>query len=443
MRGNPEFVKNLWLELTPYRLIGMPVVIASVLYLAYLTDGREFSGAVASAACTFFVLITIVWGTKQAAETIMNEIREHTWDGQRMSVLTPWQLVWGKLFGSTVYTWYGSLICLLAFALAVPDKTAAETGKIVLSLFLVGLLSHSVSLLACLLSIQKERKYLKAQTTAILLLGIIVAVPLLNLVMGRQDTVTWYGRSYVGTDFVLCTLAAYAAWAGIGMLQLMRRELQMKNTPVAWYGFVLFLMTYCGGFFQRQSARGADLFDGVYAPVLTAFYVVVGLTYSMAFAERKDLLSLQRVVSLVGKGEWGRFLQRAPCWLLTLPTVVLTGIVLAGSTSIDVPGALPRTACFVTAGIAFLGRDLGILLFCNLAEKNRRADLLAVLYLLLLYGVIPAILEALHMPGATVLFWPRTDQSLFLLVAAPILELLLVLYLLSARWSNRTAETAV
>lgn len=440
MESNPEFRRNIWQELTPYRLAGMPLILAAVFYLAFVSDDYRLAGTVAGAANGLFFLITMIWGTKLASETVMNEISEHTWDGQRMSALTPWQLVWGKLFGSTAYTWYGTAICLLVYYLAVPDKSELEAVKTVLALFCAGILAHAVSMLASLLVIQKERKFNKSQTAAILLFGLMAAGPFFSLVLGKASNVTWYGNTYAGLNFTLATVAAYALWAIMGLYQLMRRELQMQNSPLAWYGFVIFLMIYFGGFFSDTEPNGKALFAGTSPALLTGWFVAVAATYFMAFAERKDLISLRQLVRLATAGDSRRFLERAPRWLLTLPVVVLTGVLLVVTASAATPGATLKLASFAIAGICFLGRDLGIMLFCNLAKANRRADLLTIVYLVMLYGIFPATLSVMHQTGATVLFWPRPDQSALPVIIVPLLEMLLVFYLLSLRWQKRLAE---
>lgn len=436
MKMNPEFRRNLWLELSPYRLAGMPLIVAAVFYLAYVSDGNRFAGAVASTANSLFFLITMIWGTKLAAETVMNEIREHTWDGQRMSALSPWQLVWGKLFGSTVFTWYGSVICLFAYFLAVPDRTAPEAGKTMLAMLCAGILAHAVSMLASLQMIRKERKFSRSQTAAILILGIMAAGPFFSLIHGRASVITWYGNPYGSIDFVLGSVAFFALWSVAGVYQLMRSELQMKNSPIAWYGFVLFLMIYCGGFSHGAQRRPDELLAAASPAVLTAYFAAIGATYFMAFAERKDFLTLRKVLLLAAGKDRRRFLERAPRWLLTLPVIALAALLLVFTAGADTL----KTASFAAAGIFFLGRDLGIMIFCNLAKANRRADLLTILYLAMLYGIFPATLAAMHLTGATMLFWPRTDQSSLPAAVLPLLEMLLVFYLVSVRWRKRVVE---
>ena len=57
----------------------------------------------------FFV---VLWGTRSAALSVVGEIRERTWDSQKLSSIGPSQMVWGKLFGATFANWFGGALCL-------------------------------------------------------------------------------------------------------------------------------------------------------------------------------------------------------------------------------------------------------------------------------------------------------------------------------------------
>ena len=45
---SPEFRRNLWLEITTYRLISMPVVLGAVFYLSFVSDDYQLGKAVSS-----------------------------------------------------------------------------------------------------------------------------------------------------------------------------------------------------------------------------------------------------------------------------------------------------------------------------------------------------------------------------------------------------------
>jgi hypothetical protein len=439
MSVNPEFRRNLWLEITPFRLISMPVVLGAVIYLAYVTDNNQMATGVSSISAGLFFFISLVWGTKLASESIMNEIRDHTWDGQRMSVITPWQLIWGKLFGSTVYTWYGALICLCFFGLSAAGSDPVNALKTMLVLMFSAVLAHAVSLLASLVAIQKGRKINKSQTAAILILGLVVAGPFFEMALGRSSTVKWFSENYSEMDFLLGSVLAYALWAVVGVYQMIRLELQMKNGPWLWFCFVLFMMLYGAGFFHGSQQVGSYVMAASSPAFLAAYCISLGAIYFMAFAERKDLLSLRAVARLASAGNWQRFLERAPRWLLTLPIAVSAGIavlITAGAANSDAN----QNIAFVVASLLFMSRDMGIMLFCNLGKNTRRADMLFVLNLVLLYGILPAILSAMKVDNATLLFWPRVDLHPVLGCVAALLESLAMAALVVLRWKKRIAE---
>lgn len=440
MKISPEFRRNLWLEITPYRLMGMPLVLGAVFYLAYVSDDYRLGAALSSTSAGLFFLMSLIWGTKQASESIMNEIRDHTWDSQRMSVITPWQLTWGKLFGSTVYSWYGALICLFVYGLS-SDKAPADTLNSMLVLLCAGVLAHAVSLLASLMTIQKERKFNKSQTAGILMLGIAISGPFFSMALDRGTSgATWYGIRFAHGHLLLGSLAAYAAWSVVGVYQLVRRELQMKNSPWAWAGFVLFAMLHVGGFFHSSTTLGGPALAAVSPAHLSAFFVALTTVYFMAFAERKDPIALQGLLKRGAAGQWSRFLERAPRWLLTMVIAAVSGMVVVATAAPGSSGSMAGTVWFVAACLLFMVRDMGLMLFFNLAASTRRADLLTILCLALLYGIFPATLAAMKMEQATLLFWPRADLNPLVGCLAALMEATAMACLVTMRWKKRVIQ---
>ena len=90
---NPELRRLAWLELTPARLVVMPVVLGLLLLLGVLNEAG--SSTMASGALAIYLLLTHFWGLRQAAESVAEEFRARTWDLQRMSVLSPRELALG------------------------------------------------------------------------------------------------------------------------------------------------------------------------------------------------------------------------------------------------------------------------------------------------------------------------------------------------------------
>jgi hypothetical protein len=119
--------------------------------------------------------------------------------------------------------------------------------------------------------------------------------------------------------------------------------------------------------------------------------------------------------------------------LLPLCIAVCGTMVFAGA---DI-NALRQAAglrMFLVSSFLFLIRDLGLMLFFNLAKNQKRADMILLLNLLLLYGVLPGILTALDLDTLTALFWPRWDTAAFPSLLASAAEAALALFLVYRRW---------
>ena len=83
LKYNAEFAKNVWLEISPMRLIAMPAVIGLVLLVLYTNasdNPNDFYKTVHEVSLGGFVIIGLIWGMKNAADSIINEHNESTWD---------------------------------------------------------------------------------------------------------------------------------------------------------------------------------------------------------------------------------------------------------------------------------------------------------------------------------------------------------------------------
>ena len=432
MNSNPEFRRNLWLELTPSRLVGMPMILGVLFFLAYLLDDKQYGESVASTALILFGLLAFLWGTRLSSEALISEIRDHTWDSQRMSVIGPWSMTWGKLLGSTIYPWYGALLCLLVYLTSRPalGLSLFETAVLMVG---SGLLGQAIGLLSSLQAIRKSQRYGRFQTTAFLVIGAACALSVLTWPFAKATGIFWFERYYPDDRFVLVSLVAFLAWAIFGIYRLIRSELQLKSLPWAWGLFALFLMVYVAGFFGESNLiTGQGLAQ---QRLLSAFLTAMMLAYGTLFSERKDPVALRRLLQYLGRRQWRKAVEVFPLWLSTLPFVVLTCVVLTAVDLTSTPGE--DVAQFATPAVAmvlFLLRDFAILLYLNLGQNPKRADLLTILFLVLLYGVIPSILAALDLDLLTGLFWPIPGLSASIFLPAALFQATVMLWLMARRW---------
>jgi hypothetical protein len=429
MKMNPEFRRSLWLEITSTRLIGMPLVLLAAIFMAWLADGESFGAAVRGTSLSLFIGITFLWGMKQTSDAVVGEIRERTWDWQRMSAIGPWSLTWGKFFGSTVYIWYGGAICLVFMALSWGETSLFHTLKSILMLLLGALVIQGIGLLASLQMLIRDRALSRTESSALVALAFFLVWPMVGFT-DSKGIIAWYGRTVTITDFILLSLALFLFWIFAGAYSLIRAEFRMRTLPYAWGGFVLFLMLYMAGFANAANMR-----------ILVAGGTAIGLTYLTALLEGKDPVALGRLLRWFREGNRRRVIEGLPTCIVTLPFVLVAALLLA-----LMPGdfATPFGAtgfrALIVAALAFLLRDIGLLLYMNLAKKPQRADMFMLLCLALLYGLLPAILQAIGAAPATAIFWPR-DQYWAISLAASILGAVGIWYLAGGRWKRLTGES--
>jgi hypothetical protein len=396
---NSELRRNLWLEITQTRLIVMPMVLLSALFMAWLSDDHRFGNAVQSTAMALFVAITYLWGMRQASESVVGEIRERTWDWQRMSAITPWSLTWGKYVGSTIFIWYGGLICLPFLALSWQSASWMHTIEALGTLVLGALLTQGIGFLISLQMLIRDRALSRSESSGLVVLAFFLIAPFGSL-LERKGTVVWYGSSFASLDFALLSLGTFLFWILAGAYCLVRTEFKMRTLPVAWVGFVLFLMVYVPGFDN----------EGYSSRLSIAGMIAVGLTYLMALLDKKDPVTLQRLLDRLRQANRRKAIESLPAWGIALIFAVMTGFLLALS-----PGKLAASAggvgsrALIVAVIAFLLRDLGILLYLNLAKKPQRADMFMLICLAVLYGLAPGILRAMGAKAGAALFWPHAE----------------------------------
>jgi hypothetical protein len=456
MSLNPEFQRNLWLQLSPQRLIAAPVVIGLALALALLGDVPRVD--IAEAAGWFFYLLVAFWGTRRAADSVAEEVVGGTWDAQRMSALGAWAMSWGKLLGSTIYVWYCAAICLVVYlyGLAPGRPTAGLAADLSAASILVdlavmvgtGLLGQAVAMAACLAILGRSAQGRRLPVTASQLIGltVVVLVPFgeyVDPVVAAQMDVTWYGMPAQTPVFALASLAAFLAWALIGVYRLMRIELQFRSYPFVWLLLVLFLMLYAEGFLY-DTLRDPDV--PVFAWLLVPAMIAAALTYLVLFLQPKDIVRYRWLAASAASGDLRRALALMPLWL---PTFAITVALVVALIAVDIgstyrlPGRienLPEFAdlreggwAMALAGLLFMARDIALVLYLNFNKRRRRADVAAFIYLVVLYLPLPALAGVLEGDLLLPLFLPTPGASPLMAILPPLIQAAAMLALLGAR----------
>jgi len=398
---NPEFRRNLWLELSPTRLALMPalIVLATITILSSARDSGGALGALLSVSIYGFIAITMLWGFFQAGNALSQEFTEGTWDNQRMSALTPWQMTWGKLFGGTIYAWYGGVILLAIAGYCALRLDHSPTDILVrgFGLICAALLLHISALLSILLA-RRKRPDSNSRVVGLVSLCILLVVVIYSFsgLSKPWDTtlhapsLLWWNHNWNGLSFTVAALAFLTVWGLIGLWETMRRELMLGNRVWWWPLFLLFWLTWTAGFIQIQEKQ-------VWCSFFTCSCIIVGLSaYLLLFTVRKD----QRMwLRLIAAKRSKRLLQHLePSWFISFIIAVGLGIVAALLSPNTIPYLITLLCC-----CAFAARDFAWIFWLNfVVGTTRRAEGAALVSLVVAYGLLPLLLKL------------ATSQSLFL-----------------------------
>ena len=251
---NPEFRRLTAADFQGHRLAALAVVLAGAFGAAYLADDWSIGATTGFFAVVGFFALVFVWGTRQAAESVIQEINLRTWDAQRMSSLPAWSLAWSKLTGATAFTWLGGFVCLAFYGAAHIEPWGIHQTLVRVFLYAAsGFFAQAVCFLIGLAAIQRRRQFGRVQVVSYQFLGLLVALPPLYIglsVTGGEsilDLIIWYGRYVTLAEFMTVAVGAFSLWALVGAWALMRAELQEPIGPWVWAGFTLFAMAFFAG----------------------------------------------------------------------------------------------------------------------------------------------------------------------------------------------------
>lgn len=428
---NPEFQRNLWLELPAHRLVAMPAVLLLVFFGAYMAGGSlSFAGA----AQALIAVLLIVWGSRLSAESVLNEIIGHTWDAQRMSAISPWDMTWGKLLGSTAFMWYGAVWCVVAFV-ASPH---GDSGLLV-RLLLAGLQGQALALFLSMVLARGEPASLRFQVTIAQSLTVMVLLPFLFITMfHRPGVMHWYGMEPAFDAFVMLSQLAFIGWTVLGLYQNMRAELQYTTGPLTWLFFVVFSVIYVAGFDRLlDMTKGTGMPSPAIGRLFVAFCAAVFLTYVCALVEPKSVVRLRRWVGVLSSGRLSQGGQLAPAWIATgavsLVLALLTVVNIVGVRSPDAP--LPVASLSILAAVlCFAVRDLAVFHFLSLHNRSGRGNLIIGLYMIGAYALLPMLFGSAKLTVLVPALVPTASATPEISVMPVAVEAIIAVVMVVQRW---------
>ena len=438
----PEFHRNLWLKISPFRLVAAPVflVICSLICVNILPSGGSASAPAGNAidmmqraifdkdyamqfmmtgAKWFYFLIVCVWGTYEAALALQEEVRSNTWDFQRMSSISPFQLVAGKMAGATSYVWYVGLLTLIPFYYGYINTTEPgnftgslnPTGErwtdtndfyVLFYMVLAGLVGQSLAFLVSFIDMTsfagKMGKKRIPRGSGAFLLGVMASWFVFT--MGQEvapklasysspfaanRVVDWYGSEIASPLFVTWSLLFFFGWALVGSYRIARAELMHRTYPVAWIGFVASFLLYLRGFADPENAF-------FYTQLMALFVVALMLAYAVMLFEASDGRKYARFFNDLREGNYRRAFENTHKWAVTIPFILICYVVTLNN--VPVQGkfmGFQALAAFMLAAMLFALRD-GLMIHALIGGKgSRNAGFKVMSYYVLVYVMLPTL----------------------------------------------------
>lgn len=418
---NPELERLLWLEASGRRLLWAAVALAAIYGATLLLVGESplpkvqafgAAGAVVFGACAF------LWAPRAAANAVLEEVRERTWDFQRQSALGAWELTFGKLAGATALPWACAASGVVALAPAAVARNGWSGGALSIGwLIAAAVLVQAFSLLITLLAIRRARISGRATASGGVLGGLVLGgfllwtagstdsfrngagLEWLRLLQADEGLAAWWGLITPAPALRLAAVLVLACLAGAGAWRAMRLELQMRTVPLVWPVFLCVVALLAGGAPYLAEGLGSSLQAGGLALCLSA--------YAAAFAEPLDHARLRRLLAA-----------RSPQALWAETPASVLSILAAGLLMAAGFAALPPGAVFWgwqgLALVGFVARDVAVVFWRRLAAPGE-GDLSALIVVGLLHVLGAALGPVLSAFQGEALFAPRLE--------APILSL--------------------
>jgi hypothetical protein len=381
--SNPEFKRNLWLSFSLHRLIAMPALLALTFLAILFSEEKNISSRLYEASIALFIFVVWLWGARNANASIVDELRDKTWDQQRMSAINPWTMTWGKLFGSTSFNWYGGLMCLIVIAISGFNAGKPDVIVTLLSLCAVGVLVHAVLIAINLHSSQTVGRIVERGGLGwLVIIFFLFLMPSVFYSSGSTEQLLWWNMKMDHANFWLFSALLFAACTTIAAWRVTSNALQVRTLPWAWPALALVLTAYISGF--NQDTNKIQTF------AIIGLFISVTLTYTALFSEQNTLQLWRKLRVLQAKQDWRYWLESLPMWPTTMLLSFIFAIVIQLTATDSIPKQLGINSSLQSFTLVLmLLRDTCILLFFTLAPNSKRALGATILYLLVLNLLLP------------------------------------------------------
>jgi hypothetical protein len=449
---NPELRRYAWLELGTHRIVIVPAVLAALIVIV-ASVSQHPAEPVAQGALGVFLALTVGWGTTRAYASVIDEVRDRTWDFQRMAALDPRTLAVGKIFGAPMLAWYVGAWCLAIFVVAGIVAGLPHLFATLVSVTAVAVTLHSLGVAASALVARtaagtRSRRFGGVLMLLVLLYSMPTVATFGWFGNAPDQSISWWGLHGIALhSFAAASAVVFAAWAAFAAWRAMARELREPAWWWAWPAFAAFTALWWGGSSGATFASPHACDAMALASLLLCAAAYMGLSL-----DPPTLVSMNRL-SRLAKASGTRWHQRLPLWLLHALVSLVLALASVAVAMATVPadsvsdwarfGMVPPVA--LGAALMVL-RDAGVAAVFTLTLRVRKPFALATFYILLADVLLPLLFTTLKMPAlarAIFPFWGIAEHPM-LPAGGMAIHLAIVLAVLAWRLRRRPpdAETA-
>lgn len=501
--ANPELNRNAKLELSNVKMILMPLLILLLLFLTYLIKSpyNKFNPFIhetdivvflISVANFLFTLIVMIWGSKQAADSVIDEVNARTWDNQRMTALSPLEMSIGKLLGPTIYSWFGGLICLaISFLLQLylivnyPNFNLTGVGSIfswflneisrftnvhseypivklivnTLNAIISGLVAHAFIISISLMAVQKHRFKKKISSIVYFVIGGSLAFYVLTsqtflLIstdlngQGVFNNAKWYFLTMNMDVAILISYCFILFWALVGLNNSFRTEFKYENKINSWFVFLLSASVFYYGFLCNVDFKSnlgiSHFFESIMFLTFGLFGALMVSSYLFVFLQSKDILNIKHLLEAFQSKNYNRVSELMPIWVPNIVLMLISGIVLGFMISQiehnkflhELSNNENFSIFFFIQIVIFALRDILLVYYINFTRKFKNPELVALIFMFMMYMIFPITLISSESNGLiSSLFYPNPFLGIEGLIF-PIIEATLVFYLVYSKYEK-------
>ena len=213
--------------------------------------------------------------------------------------------------------------------------------------------------------------------------------------MRPADTDDWYGMTFYDLDLTAMMFGFFAFWAFIGAWRVLRQSLLYKDMPWVWLLFIVTTSLFMNGFTIKEE----EYFRGLlYWPLL-----ITAATMLLAcMNEANDSIRYHSFSQKLAAGRHAEAFREVPLWMISFvlfSVTIIINIFMAGSGKAGIVASMGLSVWVLIV------RDLLVFHAISWRPNVRRPILGMVIYMVLMYTLLPSVAGSVSDEGK-LLFFP-------------------------------------